>query len=482
MPPVEKFDLALLPESLREACGDAAHRMQCPPDFVAVGYMVAASSAVGRIVGIKPKRRDDWLVAPNLWGCVVGRPSALKTPALSEALRPLKALEAKAREQFAKERRQFETALQLHELKMSSDRKKAAAAIAKGNTAEAENILLGSGTEPEAPTCRRFIVNDTTVEKLGELLAENPRGLLMFRDELAGWFSSLDREYATTDRAFYLEAFNGSGSFVYDRIGRGTVHIEAATVSLLGGTQPGRLSAYLRGAIKGGAGDDGLAQRLQLLVWPDPVKWEHIDEWPNADAKREVVRVFEHLVDLNPEEAGATKVEYDAIPTLRFDDGGQEAFDGWYNAHMKRLRDEDLPPYLESHLAKYASLMPSLALIDHLSSFRTGPVTEESAIRAAAWCEYLESHAVRAYSPMVTGAVTAAERLLKKIKAGELGSAFTARDVYRKCWSMLTDIEDVREAIDLLVDYGWLVAQSIPTRGRSATIFEVSPAASKGGE
>ena len=32
------------------------------------------------------------------------------------------------------------------------------------------------------------------------------------------------------DRAFYLEAWNGTGSFVYDRIMRGTTFIESALV------------------------------------------------------------------------------------------------------------------------------------------------------------------------------------------------------------------------------------------------------------
>jgi hypothetical protein len=37
---------------------------------------------------------------------------------------------------------------------------------------------------------RRYKTNDSTVEKLGELLRENPVGLLILRDELVG----VDRE------------------------------------------------------------------------------------------------------------------------------------------------------------------------------------------------------------------------------------------------------------------------------------------------
>ena len=38
------------------------------------------------------------------------------------------------------------------------------------------------------------MVNDSTVEKLGELLNENPNGLLVFRDELTGFLRQLDRD------------------------------------------------------------------------------------------------------------------------------------------------------------------------------------------------------------------------------------------------------------------------------------------------
>lgn len=87
---------------------------------------------------------------------------------------------------------------------------------------------------------------------MGELLNRNPRGLLLFRDELVGWLRTLDKEGHESDRAFYLEAWNGQGSFTYDRIGRGTLHIENVTLSVLGGIQPGPLSIYLRATLSGG--------------------------------------------------------------------------------------------------------------------------------------------------------------------------------------------------------------------------------------
>lgn len=69
------------------------------------------------------------------------------------------------------------------------------------------------------------MVNDATVEKLGELLNDNPRGLIQVRDELAGWLAPLDQEGREQDRAFWLECWNGTGPYTSDRIGRATARI-----------------------------------------------------------------------------------------------------------------------------------------------------------------------------------------------------------------------------------------------------------------
>src|SRR5215470_10922885 len=73
-PAVPPFDAALLPEALAPWVADVAERVQCPPDFVAVGVLAAAAAVIGRKVAIRPKRHDDWAVVPNLWGVAVGPP------------------------------------------------------------------------------------------------------------------------------------------------------------------------------------------------------------------------------------------------------------------------------------------------------------------------------------------------------------------------------------------------------------------------
>jgi hypothetical protein len=56
------------------------------------------------------------------------------------------------------------------------------------------------------------VVNDSSVEKLGEILNENPNGLLLVRDELAGFLAKIESEEFQSDRAFYLEAYTEAPS------------------------------------------------------------------------------------------------------------------------------------------------------------------------------------------------------------------------------------------------------------------------------
>lgn len=90
----------LLPTALQEYVRDIAERTQCPPDFVGVALVVAVSTVVGRKFTIHPKQHDDWMVVPNQWGVIIGRPSAMKTPALKQAMLPLRNLESRERERY----------------------------------------------------------------------------------------------------------------------------------------------------------------------------------------------------------------------------------------------------------------------------------------------------------------------------------------------------------------------------------------------
>lgn len=267
LPPVKPLHPEMIPLPLRGWLMDIADRMQIPPDFSAAAAIVALGSIIGRGCGIHPKRHDDWLVVPNLWGAVVGLPSLMKTPAVSEAHRHLVRLESEAREAYLNATQEFEIDKEIQKVTRSAindDIKKSVKSGRSEKVEEAREKLLALNLDE--PKRQRFQTQDGTVEKIGELLNENPRGLLVNRDELIGWFRSLDRDGREGDRAFYLEAWNGNRGFTYDRIGRGTMDIAALCISIFGAITPGSLSSYVYQANRGGNGDDGLLQRFQVFV------------------------------------------------------------------------------------------------------------------------------------------------------------------------------------------------------------------------
>jgi putative DNA primase/helicase len=474
LPAVQPFDPALLPEALRPWIADIAERMQCPPDYPAVAAVVCMGSVVGRQVGIRPKARDDWTVVPNLWGCIIGRPSLLKSPALAEPTKAVDALEAAARAEHEAAELDHKAALALNAAEAKEATAKLQKAVKAGDRALAEALARETAEEPEPPTRRRYKTSDATVEKLGELLRDNPRGVLLFRDELVGFLRSLDREGREGSRAFFLEAWNGAGSYTFDRIGRGTIEVEAACVSILGGIQPGPLMSYLAETLRGGAGDDGLLQRFQLAAWPDPpAQWVNVDRWPDTAARQAARQVFERFDGLDSASLGAFQDENDRVPWLRFDAAAQALFDEWRAELERRLRSEDMPPALESHLAKYRSLAPSLALLFHLADVGSGPVGKSSLLRALAWCEYLESHARRIYAPALAPELFAARELNRRLIS--LPDPFTAKDIYRNCWRGL-DRESTAAALSVLEDFNRVRGERTEGPGRPTVHYTVHPA------
>jgi putative DNA primase/helicase len=367
--------------------------------------------------------------------------------------------------------------LELQRTKLTE--RKIAECLKKGNEKAArETAQAAVNSGDETPVLRRYEVNDSTVPKLGELLAENPNGLLIHRDELVGFFRSMDKEGNEDSRAFYLEAWNGTGSFTFDRIGRGTVRVESNTISIIGGIQPDLLTSYVREAVRGGMGADGLLQRFQLAVWPDASReWRNVDRWPDSKAKNEAFAVFQYLAELT---ASAAKAESgDGIPFLRFAPDAQERFDQWRKGLEMALRSGEEHPAFEAHLAKFRKLVPALALILHLANRDTGPVALTAFEKALLWAGYLESHARRIYSAVLRPDTAAARELVKHLKRGDLASRFTLRETYRKGWAGLDTKEDAESATEILCGLDWIRAAAPAAgagTGRPASpTFETSP-------
>ena len=481
---VSPLDPAMLPEAFRAWLVDIAERMSCPLEFPAAPALLACATLIGRKVAVRPKRHDAWQVVPNLWGAIIGSPGMQKSPAVEEALKPLHRLAAAEMEKHKGDRLKFED--------MEAVRKAKGKATSQRLEKEAKNGKLSDeqlceiacqarGTEADlAPTLRRLIVNDPTVEALGERLKENPNGLMLYRDELSGFLRAFEKQGHETDRAFYLEAWNGNGNFTYDRIGRGTVHIAGVCLSIFGTIQPAPFARYIRAASTG-EDADGLMQRFQMLLYPDSVPFRHVDRHPDTHAQKRALEVFLALDKLDVADLSA-QTEENSLPYLRFDDEAQDFFDKWWiELETQKLRTGMERPVIESHLSKYRSLMPSLALLLHLIDVTDGKawgaISINAAERAQAWCEFLEAHARRVYGLAADADYEPARALTERIKNG-LPNPFKVRDVVNKGWAHLKTTEEVNGAVSLLEGHGWVQVVETPSGpqgGRSSSAVWINP-------
>jgi hypothetical protein len=230
---VPPFPFDVLPNWLQRDVASKSAVIGCDPSASAMAALVAISGALNHRFAVKMMRHGEWWEHPRLWTLLVGDPSTRKTPCINAVIDPLERYEAELYRDYAAELRDYEAAKQV-----------------KDNTVP----------KPSPP--ERYIIYNTTTEKLGEILNENSHdGVVLKQDEITGWIGSMERygggsrSGANSDRAFWLKAFDG-GRYVHDRISRGTIRIRNLSVSLLGGIQPDRLMELH------GLTSDGLLQRF----------------------------------------------------------------------------------------------------------------------------------------------------------------------------------------------------------------------------
>jgi putative DNA primase/helicase len=113
-------------------------------------------------------------------------------------------LDIESKEQFEAEMQTYECDKEFQKLERDHTKKEVAALLRQKKPDDAR-ALFESQEAIEPPIRRRRYTNDSTIEKLGELLVQNPNGMLVYRDEIHGFLKTIDSESRPNDRAFYLE-------------------------------------------------------------------------------------------------------------------------------------------------------------------------------------------------------------------------------------------------------------------------------------
>lgn len=259
--PYQSFPLDSLPYVARSYIRQGAAALGCDPAFVALPVLAVIASTIGNTRFIRLKR--TWTEPPIVWTLIIGESGTLKSPAQDLAVLYLYRVQKRLISEYKQRVAEF-----ADELKQWKEAKKKHAA------GEGED----PGDQPEPPVLRRVIVSDITIEKLAQILEDNPRGTLVARDELAGWIGSFTKykgKQGGTDVPNWLQ-LNRAGVLILDRKtgNRPSLFVEPASACVTGGIQPGVLAKALTADLL----DSGLAARL-LPCWPPRVP----KEWSEAE-------------------------------------------------------------------------------------------------------------------------------------------------------------------------------------------------------
>jgi hypothetical protein len=460
VPKVAAFPTDVLPGPVADLVNDGAQALCCPPDYLAVPALVLAGAAVGasRCVLIK----QNWRERPSAYAAVVGPPGSVKSPALAVVADPLYKEQARLHRHYRQQREAFEE-------------------------------------DPEGERPKELVryVSDVTVEKLAEVLQENPRGVALVRDELTAWVAGMNQYKAKgsgADRQFFLSAWAGEPVSVRRKSERaGPVFVPHPFLSVVGGLPPGLLPR-LRGERDV---DDGFVDRL-LFCYPDPPRvaaenWECVSDdvvggWGN---------VLKKLWGLEPMQGDHGPYPQD-VP---LSDCGRAAWEAFTRCLAAEMNADDFPDVLRGPWSKMRGYCARLALVVQLLCLAAGDaggkqVDGESVERAAELVAYFQSHARRVYATMgADRTLEDARRALRwlgrlpeslnSLKGARGEKRVRKPDLHAGVFGGSRGVEDVDRVTEVLVRHGYLRPAPEPERSgpgrKPRALYEVHPCLSEVG-
>jgi hypothetical protein len=428
--PVPPFPLEIFPEKVEKYISIIASQFSQVPDYAVTAFMTAVGGLIGRSVHLRMREGDSWEEVANFWSILVGAPSAKKSPILRRVFSLFKPLEKRAGENLSSALKAYKT------------RKKVA-----------ENAKDDFDELP--PSRRRYVTDDVTTPKLRELMAGNPRGIILRNDELKGQLERLDKPGNEGDRSFMMSCWSGLEDYSEDRMCRESLLNIPLALTWIGCIPPSPLQRYLCEAMGRSGGADGFMQRFQFVCYPDQKTPFTLPDAPMPDSLENEIQKI--IVRLDEETSNQSR-------RLSFNDEAQVHFDEWLVKHENDARFGAHPLYWESHLGKQAKAVAVLAIILHrlkeaLSGIPSDQISIETLKGALQAQKYYLAHARRCYDSIVGGTVSDAEVILGLIRQKRLPRRFKAQDIYHQGLGGLSDSQRVRAALDLLQDYGWVASE-----------------------
>jgi hypothetical protein len=319
----------------------------------------------------------------------------------------------------------------------------------------------------------RVIVGDVTTESLSILLHENPRGLTLVRDELAGMLASLNqyKQGGGHDRQWFLELWGHTLSPRDRKSDKGPpVFLDRPFVSIVGGTQPDVVERF-RGESRRGMRppDDGFLDRWLFTYPTEPAAvgetWLEISRDASAAWAECVQRLL--ALERHRDDDGEYRPFF-----LKLDASGRQAWQSFTDAHAREMSFPGFPGFpdhLRGHWAKLRGYCGRLTLIAHLlhTDDDKADVNAGAVERAASLVSYFKSHARRVYAMMdADPRIAEAKKILAWI-AREGRDDFKRWEVHKDLESkgMFPDPDSMDRPLELLEKHGYIKSRSEESQG-----------------
>jgi len=451
---------------------EGAAALACPPDYLAVPLLGAAGSALGASRALAVKRGHH--PQAILYAAVIGPPESAKTPALELIMAPVHDVAERLHSTWEAAMAQYEQALEVYEV----DRK------------EARKHGDLPPKKPERPILERVTVNDATAEALVPILKDNPRGVVLVRDELIGWVQAMNqyREGGKgADQQFWLSAWSGSPVTVDRKTthAQGPLRVRHPYICVVGGLVPDKLPTLRGDKPRQRVEHDGFLDRL-LLAYPpaSPVTAENWQEVPETtlQALHDVLKRLRELAMVPVQDGEMIIGQRPFLVHLTV--SGRQAWQQFTQAHADECNAADFPPHLIGPWAKLRGYAARLALLLHYLHWACDEVEGEdvdgdSMTRAARLVAYFKSHVRKVYAVMDADPRVAPARRLLRWLTQEHAQQFTRREAYRALRGICQTVEDIDPLLTLLEQHGYirpLPAGNAMRPGRKASpTFEVHP-------
>ena len=467
--PAPPFPLRLLGKEWEAWVRKAAEAAGAPADYVVLPLLAAASCLVGNARWARATA--GWAEPPHLWLGLVGQSGSSKSPGMNCIISDvLPALEARMQEGFAERLRSWQASAAEYEERT---------ATWKADVKEAVKLSSPvpqppANTLPSQPQSPRLRQSDVTVEKVASLLATTaPKGLLVVRDELAGWMLGMTK-YNDAGRAFWLESYGGGPFRVERQKSADPIDVDRLVVAVIGGTQPDKLAEMFADA------DDGLLGRF-VWAWPDalPFRLGRVSPDPEfAIAALDRLRALE-LVPAS--EDG----ERPAPGFVRLADEAVDAMEAFGRAMQER--QEVAAGLMQSAYGKARGLALRLSLVLELLRWcgRADCSAEPEVISADAFnaacglvADYFMPMAERVYGDAAATKGTRHAAVLARWIVGEGATEVHVRRLQREVrLPGLAKAEDIHTAAGGLIEAGWLLPPEAGQRfqGRGREAYPVNP-------